>query len=134
MRKSFRASCRGYQRKAPAQVRGRGRDLLGIVALHDDASRDDQTPDDSLLVDLDGLVGCQGFFVPDVLLSSDAKGALAPFLIAPAAVKVAIGLVGNIDEVGGLNGLLHGLLLRLPKGIDEGRWKSCLVDVCHARC
>jgi len=65
---------------------------ISVVAFHDDNAGDSETPQDGLLVDLDSLANGHVLLFEGDILGDDAQSTVSPFLLAPIALKVAVGL------------------------------------------
>lgn len=77
---------------------------ISVVTFHDDDAGDSETPQDGLLVDLNSLANGHVLLFEGGILGDEAQSTISPFLLAPTALKVAVGFdVAKID--------LHLLLL-----------------------
>lgn len=71
---------------------------IGVVAFHDDDAGDGETPHDGLLVDLDSLANGHLLLFEGDILGDDTQSTISPFLLAPTALKVAVGF--DVADIG----------------------------------
>lgn len=66
---------------------------IGVVSLHDDVGRYDQTPHDGFFICDNGLPDSHFPLLPCKVVRSNTQLAIAPLFLSPGSIEVAVGLV-----------------------------------------